>query len=99
MGDSTVGYSIFGKRNEETKKKAAHLRKIYFEGQEKVLEFFENSRDMAVANGYSRTWFGRRRYYDFVRYSVNQIRKQAGNAVIQGTSDIFNKYGLHISLH
>lgn len=90
MGDSTLGYSIFGKRNEETKKKAAHLRKIYFEGQEKVLEFFENSRDMAVANGYSRTWFGRRRYYDFVRYSVNQIRKQAGNAVIQGTSaDIF----------
>lgn len=90
MGDSTLGYRIFGKRNSETKKKAAQLRKIYFDGQEKVLYFFENTRDVSVTNGYSRTYFGRRRYYDFVKYSVNSIRKQAGNAVIQGSAaDIF----------
>lgn len=90
MGDSSLGYRIFGKRNEETKKQAAKLRKLYFEGQEKVLYFFENTRDVAVANGYSRTYFGRRRYYDFVKYAVHSIRKQAGNAVIQGTAaDIF----------
>jgi len=87
MGDSTLGYNIFGKRNNETKMKAAGLRKVYFEGQEKVLHFFEDTRDRAVQNGYTTTAFKRRRYYDFIKYSVNSIRKQAGNAVIQGCLD------------
>jgi DNA polymerase I-like protein with 3'-5' exonuclease and polymerase domains len=100
MGDSTLGYNIFGKRNNETKMKAAGLRKVYFEGQEKVLHFFEDTRDRAVQNGYTTTAFKRRRYYDFIKYSVNSIRKQAGNAVIQGTAaDIFKLNCIRMMYH
>lgn len=90
MGDSTLGLRLFGKRNDETKRKAAEMRRLYFEQQKKVLEFFEKTRDEGVKKGYTATAFGRRRYYDFDRYSVWTIRRQAGNARIQGTAlDIF----------
>lgn len=90
MGDSSLGMRIFGKRSNETKLKAKAMREKYFEGQEDILYWFESTRDNAVANGYSETYFGRRRYYDKSMTTIPTIRRQAGNAAIQGTAaDIY----------
>lgn len=94
MGDESLGANIFGKRCKENTIKAKELRELYFEGQDNVRNFFENVRDAGVANGYTSTLFGRRRYYPVERgidgrvkqdmKNIGRIRRQAGNAVIQG---------------
>lgn len=87
MGDSSLGARIFGERNNENTKKAAALRKKFFQGQEKIEQFFEDTRTNGVKNGYTETQFGRRRYYHRGVFSVQEIRRQAGNHVIQGCLD------------
>lgn len=91
MGNESLGVRIFGEASEENTRKAAELHKKYFAGgQEDVEFFFENARDKAVANGYTETYFGRRRYYYRNKFSIPAIRRQAGNAIIQGTAaDIY----------
>jgi DNA polymerase I-like protein with 3'-5' exonuclease and polymerase domains len=90
MGDSSLGTRIFGVRNKETQAKAANLRRKFFQGQEKIQDFFETVRSAGVANGFTSTHFGRRRYYHRGIFSVSEIRRQAGNHVIQGTAaDIY----------
>lgn len=94
MGDESLGANIFGKRCKENTIKARELRDLYFEGQDNVRNFFETVRDNGVANGYTTTLFGRRRYYPVERgadgkvkpdmKNIGRIRRQAGNAVIQG---------------
>ena len=84
MGDKSLGENIFGVVSEENTKKATSLRKAYFKGQEDVQDFFEKHREKGVQLGYTETYFGRRRYYDKSKFSVSSIRRQAGNAVIQG---------------
>lgn len=86
MGDASLGARVFGDRTPENTRKAAKLRKKYFEGQELVESFFENSRAKSVEKGYSETFFGRRRWYDKTKTDIESIRRQAGNAVIQGTA-------------
>ena len=90
MGDESLGVRIFGEKSDENTRKASALRKSYFKGQEDIEVFFQNARDNGVANGYTETYFGRRRYYNRSKFSVNAIRRQAGNHVIQGTAaDIY----------
>lgn len=90
MGDASLGANIFGERNDENTKKAAALRKKFFEGQEKIEKFFEVTRANGVANNYTSTYWGRRRYYNPAKFNEAQIRRQAGNHVIQGTAaDIY----------
>lgn len=90
MGDSSLGVRIFGVRNQDTQRKAAALRRKFFQGQEKIEDFFERVRGEGVTNGFTSTHFGRRRYYHRGVFSVNEIRRQAGNHVIQGTAaDIY----------
>lgn len=90
MGDSSLGTRIFGERNKETERKAGALRRKFFQGQEKIEDFFEVTRSNGVANNYTSTHFGRRRYYNRGVFSVSEIRRQAGNHVIQGTAaDIY----------
>jgi DNA polymerase I-like protein with 3'-5' exonuclease and polymerase domains len=90
MGDSSLGTRIFGVRNDATKAKAAVLRRKFFQGQEKIEDFFERVRGEGVANNFTSTHFGRRRYYNRAIFSVPEIRRQAGNHVIQGTAaDIY----------
>lgn len=90
MGDESLGVRIFGEKSDENTRKASALRKSYFKGQEDIEVFFQNARDSGVANGYTETYFGRRRYYNRARFSVGSIRRQAGNHVIQGSSaDIY----------
>lgn len=90
MGDESLGTRIFGARNQENTRKAAELRAKFFQGQERIQMFFEAARSSGVANGYTATQFGRRRYYHRGKFTVNEIRRQAGNHVIQGTAaDIY----------
>lgn len=90
MGDSSLGTRIFGVRNKETQQKASVLRRKFFQGQEKIEDFFERVRSEGVANNFTSTHFGRRRYYNRGVFSVAEIRRQAGNHVIQGTAaDIY----------
>lgn len=92
MGDESLGTRIFGERNRENTKKAADLRKKFFLGQELIEKFFEKVRSEGVRSGYTSTQWGRRRYYHKGVFSVNEIRRQAGNHVIQGTAaDIYKK--------
>lgn len=90
MGDESLGARVFGEASVQNTQKAAALRKKYFEGQEDIKEFFDNARDSGVANNYTETYFGRRRYYHRNKFSIAAIRRQAGNAVIQGSAaDIY----------
>ena len=90
MGDESLGAAIFGERTPENTRKAKILRKKFFEGQENIQEFFEKTRSEGVSKGYTKTYWGRRRYYNKSKYTVSEIRRQAGNHVIQGTAaDIY----------
>lgn len=84
MGDSSLGARIFGERNAENTAKAAQLRDKFFQGQELIRKFFDTVRDEGVKNNYTSTQFGRRRYYHRSKFTVAEIRRQAGNHVIQG---------------
>lgn len=84
MGDESLGTRIFGERNKENTRKAADLRKKFFQGQELIEKFFEKVRSEGVRNGFTQTQWGRRRYYHKGVFSVAEIRRQAGNHCIQG---------------
>ena len=84
MGDESLGIRVFGEKSPENTRKAANLRAKYFKGQEDIRDFFEATRSMGVNKGYTETYFNRRRYYRRSDFSVNAIRRQAGNQVIQG---------------
>ena len=90
MGDESLGIRIFGEASPENTRKASALRTAYFKGQEDIRDWFEFHRDKGVNLGYTETYFGRRRYYHREDFSVNAIRRQAGNQVIQGSAaDIY----------
>lgn len=90
MGDESLGLRVFGEATPENTRKAAALRAAYFKGQEDIRDWFEANRDKGVNMGYTETYFGRRRYYRRSDFSVNAIRRQAGNQVIQGSAaDIY----------
>lgn len=84
MGDESLGVRVFGEASPENTRKAAALRAAYFKGQEDIRDWFEYLRDKGVNLGYTETYFGRRRYYRRTDFTVNAIRRQAGNQVIQG---------------
>lgn len=90
MGDESLGAAIFGERSPENTSKARLLRRKFFEGQENIQEFFEKVRGEGVTKGFTKTYWGRRRYYNKSKFTSNEIRRQAGNHVIQGTAaDIY----------
>lgn len=90
MGDESLGLQVFGEATSENTRKAAALRAAYFKGQEDIRDWFERVRDGGVNNGYTETYFGRRRYYRRSDFSISAIRRQAGNMVIQGSAaDIY----------
>lgn len=90
MADPSLGEHIFGTRSAENTLKAKKLRKLYFEGQEEVEKFFIKARADGVANSFSETFFGRRRYFDRRTKDKGSIEREAGNNRIQGTAaDIY----------
>ena len=90
MGDRSLGLRLFGEANDENTRKAFALKQAYFKGQEDIRDWFEAVRDGGVRNGYTETYFGRRRYYRREDFDEPAIRRQAGNHSIQGTAaDIY----------
>lgn len=90
MGDESLGVRIFGDATPENTRKAAALRNAYFKGQEDIRDWLEYHRNRGVNEGFTETYFGRRRYYHRENFSIGAIRRQAGNQVIQGTAaDIY----------
>lgn len=90
MADPSLGEHIYGTRSAENTMKAKKLRKLYFEGQEKIEKFFIDARANGVARSYSDTYFGRRRYFDKRKKDRGSIEREAGNNRIQGTAaDIY----------
>ncbi len=84
MGDESLGVNIFGEASPENTIKARNLKNAYFKGQEDIRDWFESNRDKGVHEGFTETYFGRRRYYHREDYSIGAIRRQAGNQIIQG---------------
>lgn len=84
MGDESLGVAIFGEKSAENTREAKRLREVYFVGQEKIRDFFEEKRNFGVRNGFTETKYGRRRYYNRAKFSEAEIRRQAGNQTIQG---------------
>ena len=60
MGDRSLGGRVYGEKSDENTRKAAKLRRLYFEGQEKVESLFKTKRADAVRDGFSETFYGRR---------------------------------------
>ena len=90
MGDESLGATVFGEATPENTRKAGALRNAYFKGQEDIRDWFEYHRNRGVTEGYTETYFGRRRYYPKAENSVGSIKRKAGNFVIQGTAaDIY----------
>lgn len=97
MGFGSLAILLTGKKTAEAIDEAKEKYEMYFKNQPKTRKFFDNVKEMAQVNGYTKTLFNRYRYYSFIDKdgNVNQGKKaaalrQAGNAIIQGTAaDIF----------
>lgn len=106
MGLGSLAILLTGKNTAQTRDEAAEKMEDYFKNQPKTRKFFDNVKEMAQVNGYTKTLFNRYRYYSFTDKdgNVNNGKKaaalrQAGNAVIQGTAaDIF-KIGVARNFH
>lgn len=83
--------------NDETIADAKIKYEMYFKNQPNTRKFFDRVKESATVNGYSLTYFNRRRDYTFTEPdgTVNGAKKakaerEAGNSVIQGTAaDIY----------
>lgn len=91
MGLGSLAILLTGKNTAQTRDEVAEKMEDYFRNQPKTRKFFNNVKEMAQVNGYTRTLFNRYRYYSFTDKdgNVNNAKKaaalrQAGNAVIQG---------------
>lgn len=94
MGLGSLAILLTGKNTAQTRDEAAEKMEDYFANQPRTRKFFENVKEMAQVNGYTKTLFNRYRYYSFTDKdgNVNNAKKaaalrQAGNAVIQGCLD------------
>lgn len=94
MGDPSLGAHLYGSRTKENTLKAKKKRKLYFQGQENIEDFFVKARAKGVEDLYSETFFGRRRFYDPRKTRRDSIERQAGNARIQGTAADVYKVGM-----
>lgn len=94
MGLGSLAILLTGKNTPQTRDEAAEKMEDYFKNQPKTRQFFNDVKEMAQVNGYTKTLFNRYRYYSFTDKdgNVNNAKKaaalrQAGNAVIQGCLD------------
>lgn len=97
MGLGSLAILLTGMNNATTRSEAAEKYEKYFENQPKTRKFFDQVKEMAQVNKYTKTFWSRYRYYSFTDADGNEnsakkaaALRQAGNAVIQGTAaDIF----------
>ena len=91
MGIGSLAILLKGVNNPTTRAEAMEKYEKYFENQPKTRKFFDQVKEMAQVNKYTKTFWNRYRYYSFTdaEGNENNARKaaalrQAGNAVIQG---------------
>lgn len=91
MGMASLAILLTGNKSPQSIDEAKEKYEMYFKNQPKTRLFFDNVKEMALINGWTKTLFNRYRYYPFTDKdgNVNNARKaaalrQAGNAVIQG---------------
>lgn len=97
MGFKSLAILLTGSSGNKEVEEAKVKYELYFKPQPKVKQFFQDIKESAEIYQYTKTWYGRRRYYSFTDKDGNFSSKnkaaalrQAGNAVIQGTAaDIF----------
>ncbi len=97
MGFRSLAILLTGMSGNSQVEDAKKKYELYFKDQPNVRKFFEQVKEMALVNRYTKTHFNRYRYYSFEDKDgvISNFRKagalrQAGNAVIQGTAaDIF----------
>lgn len=97
MGFPSLSIQLFGNKNKASIEATKLKYEDYFKDQPLVRQFFVDTKEKTRYNEFSRTHFGRRRYFKFTddTGNINQAflasaLRQAGNAVIQGTArDIY----------
>lgn len=97
MGFRSLAILLTGNSSPSSVDEAKEKYELYFKNQPKTRVFFDNVKEQAEVNKYTRTFWNRYRYYSFTEPdgTINNARRaaslrQAGNACIQGTAaDIF----------
>lgn len=97
MGLGSLAILLTGVNNPTTRAEAAEKYELYFKDQPKTRKFFDQVKEMAQVNKYTKTFWSRYRYYSFTDADGRESNakkaaalRQAGNAIIQGTAaDIF----------
>lgn len=97
MGLGSLAILLTGVNNQTTRAEAALKYELYFKDQPKTRKFFDQVKEMALVNRYTKTFWNRYRYYSFEDKDGNlseskkaMALRQAGNAIIQGTAaDVF----------
>ena len=91
MGFGSLAILLTGNKKPSSIEEAKEKYELYFKNQPKTRKFFDQIKEMAQINKFTKTHWGRYRYYSFTDAdgSENNARKaaalrQAGNAVIQG---------------
>ena len=97
MGFKSLAILLTGMSGPSQIEEAKEKYELYFKDQPRVRKFFNQVKEMASVNKYTKTFWNRYRYYSFIgkdgninEFARSAALRQAGNAVIQGTAaDIF----------
>lgn len=97
MGFKSLAILLTGMSGPIQVEEAKEKYELYFKDQPKTRKFFNQVKEMASVNKYTKTFWNRYRYYSFEDKdgNISEFKKaaalrQAGNAVIQGSAaDIF----------
>lgn len=91
MGFKSLAILLTGMSGPSQVEEAKEKYELYFKDQPNVRRFFDQVKEMALVNKYTKTYWSRYRYYSFTDKdgNISNARKasalrQAGNAVIQG---------------
>ena len=85
-----MGANALALATNTTRKEAQTYLEEYFMRFSGIATYVENIKHEVRRNGYTKTWFGRRRYFEGIRSSLPYVQAQAErmalNAPVQGTS-------------
>lgn len=91
MGFKSLAILLTGNSKQSSVDEAKEKYELYFKNQPRTRKFFDQVKEMALVNKYTRTHWCRYRYYSFTDANGNENNarkgaalRQAGNAVIQG---------------
>jgi hypothetical protein len=86
LGDPNLGVNLYGNKSRENTRKAKAMKEKYYIGMEELKPFTEESKAQGVTQGFSTTYFKRRRWYNKAKVRKDTIERQSCNARIQGTA-------------